>query len=399
MEAGTFRFRDPLNQQRRFIPLRLDDTPIKGSLAQFLYISWRPQDREQAYAKLLDACRPPAEQPLPATVLSEERPPIPAKRAGGLPKPKMTKSDGNAIVTTSLARRTTVWVLGSYSELETSEVTIARKMIATLGSGLAARGVRLVTGKSDMLDDLAGHCRNVAMAMSPRGPLPIILDGKLRQTDLKTLFRDTIGGIPNLAIVIGGGVSRGRVAEECDAAEEAGIPILPVPVTGGAAARVRLTAHIATDLYEVLRKTGCAMDTNDLVAALLQAVELYAPNAQQACSPAATTISKSHPSEPLTRLEIHKLVNRYIGVNGGYLGDFTYRAHDDFYLELNLDIDPHDYAGTTRARFIQILSESAPDVQARILDGILDKYPVGSSELRTQERRDEIAGWIVRLRA
>ena len=39
LEAGTFRFRDPLNQERRFIPLRLDDAPIKGSLAQFLYIN------------------------------------------------------------------------------------------------------------------------------------------------------------------------------------------------------------------------------------------------------------------------------------------------------------------------------------------------------------------------
>jgi len=42
-----FRFRDPLNQERRFIPLRLDDAPIKGSLAQFLYINSLPADREQ----------------------------------------------------------------------------------------------------------------------------------------------------------------------------------------------------------------------------------------------------------------------------------------------------------------------------------------------------------------
>jgi hypothetical protein len=39
LESYTFRFRDPLNKERRFIPLRLDDAPIKGSLAQFLYIS------------------------------------------------------------------------------------------------------------------------------------------------------------------------------------------------------------------------------------------------------------------------------------------------------------------------------------------------------------------------
>ena len=47
LEAGTcgrrnLRFRDPLNRERRFIPLRLDDAPIKGSLAQFLYINWHP---------------------------------------------------------------------------------------------------------------------------------------------------------------------------------------------------------------------------------------------------------------------------------------------------------------------------------------------------------------------
>jgi len=63
LEAGTFRFRDPLNQERRLIPLRLDDAPIKGSLAQFSYINWRPEGREQEYSKLLEACRDPATWP------------------------------------------------------------------------------------------------------------------------------------------------------------------------------------------------------------------------------------------------------------------------------------------------------------------------------------------------
>ncbi len=56
LEAGTFRFRDPLNKERRFIPLRLDDAPIKGSLAQFLYIDWHAAEREQEYSNLLQAC-------------------------------------------------------------------------------------------------------------------------------------------------------------------------------------------------------------------------------------------------------------------------------------------------------------------------------------------------------
>lgn len=64
LESGTFRFRDPLNKERRFVPLRLDDAPIKGTLAQFLYIIWLPKGREREYAKLLEACRAIAEPPI-----------------------------------------------------------------------------------------------------------------------------------------------------------------------------------------------------------------------------------------------------------------------------------------------------------------------------------------------
>jgi small GTP-binding protein len=63
LEAGTFRFRDPLNKERRFIPLQLDKAPIKDSLAQFSCIPWLGEGREEDYAKLVDACRPPQRQP------------------------------------------------------------------------------------------------------------------------------------------------------------------------------------------------------------------------------------------------------------------------------------------------------------------------------------------------
>ena len=56
LEAGTFRFRAPLNKERRFIPLRFDDASIKCSLAQFLYINWRSTDREQEKAGKLKTC-------------------------------------------------------------------------------------------------------------------------------------------------------------------------------------------------------------------------------------------------------------------------------------------------------------------------------------------------------
>ncbi|MCX6564991.1 MAG: abortive infection family protein [Candidatus Aminicenantes bacterium] len=100
----------------------------------------------------------------------------------------------------------------------------------------------------------------------------------------------------------------------------------------------------------------------------------------------------------LKQSEINKLVYKYIGVSGGYLANFSYRSHHEFYIELDLDINPYDYEGTTRERFIKILSESAPHVQARILEGILDRFLLGSTELRTKERATEIRVWITRLR-
>jgi hypothetical protein len=53
LEASTFRFRDPLNKERRFIPLRLDQTPIKGSLAQFLLLVGFRLTRRNSEARYL----------------------------------------------------------------------------------------------------------------------------------------------------------------------------------------------------------------------------------------------------------------------------------------------------------------------------------------------------------
>jgi len=105
------------------------------------------------------------------------------------------------------------------------------------------------------------------------------------------------------------------------------------------------------------------------------------------------------PADPkaLKPAEINKLVYKFIGVEGGYLGDFSYQKHHDFYVDLELDIDPYKYEGTTRQRFTAILTEASPDVQARILQGILDRYPAGSNPTRTQALRDEIVGWVRRL--
>ncbi len=73
LEAGVFRFRDPLNTERRFIPLRLDDAPLRGSLADFLYIDWLPAARQESYPKLLEACRPLGKSPTVSTQVECEQ--------------------------------------------------------------------------------------------------------------------------------------------------------------------------------------------------------------------------------------------------------------------------------------------------------------------------------------
>ena len=88
LEYGTFRFRDPLNKERRFIPLRLDDAPIRGSLAQFLYVNWLPAERDEEYPKLLGACRPVAAERHPSAAGGAGK----APRESSLPRPHWSHS-------------------------------------------------------------------------------------------------------------------------------------------------------------------------------------------------------------------------------------------------------------------------------------------------------------------
>lgn len=101
----------------------------------------------------------------------------------------------------------------------------------------------------------------------------------------------------------------------------------------------------------------------------------------------------------LSPARIKKMVYHYIGVENGYLGDFSYAKHADFYTDLGLDIDPYKEDGTTRQRFEAILERSDPHTQAKIIRGILDRYPVESTASRTQKLHDEIEGWEKELRS
>lgn len=89
--------------------------------------------------------------------------------------------------------------------------------------------------------------------------------------------------------------------------------------------------------------------------------------------------------ERLRSSEIHWVVGSYIGVSGGYLGDFSYASHREFYAnycDLEVDVDAF-VENTTRKKFIAILSTAEPPAQAAILIGVARRFPVGSEIQRT----------------
>lgn len=98
-----------------------------------------------------------------------------------------------------------------------------------------------------------------------------------------------------------------------------------------------------------------------------------------------------------TQALVKKLVNRYIGVDGGYLGvpdkvRFTYRSHEDFYPEYcDLTKDLHTYEGTTREKFIAIFEDSTPKEQAMIIKGAVQRFPISEKfGTRTEELKQEL---------
>jgi hypothetical protein len=88
-------------------------------------------------------------------------------------------------------------------------------------------------------------------------------------------------------------------------------------------------------------------------------------------------------SVELTVREIIRVVNRYIGVSGGYLGlpnRFTYSSHADFYAEYcDLAVDLSRFQGTTRETFIANLSSLLARDQAKVLRGIIERFPPDES--------------------
>lgn len=105
----------------------------------------------------------------------------------------------------------------------------------------------------------------------------------------------------------------------------------------------------------------------------------------------------------LTRPEITKLVYKWIGVSGGYLGNFSYGRHDRFWLDVcDLPVNTAAFSGTTRDCFEATLFDASATDQAAVLRAILDEYPPvegsdAQGNFRTSHLHTEILQWIARL--
>lgn len=100
----------------------------------------------------------------------------------------------------------------------------------------------------------------------------------------------------------------------------------------------------------------------------------------------------------ISKKDILLVTRGYIGVNSGYLGDFSYRTHEEFYpLYCDLEIYPSEYEGTTRERFEKILESVDSVSQVKILKGVLKKYPVEYFPEMERGRKKQLEQEIINI--
>ena len=171
--------------------------------------------------------------------------------------------------------RTTLWILGSYNGMSDREKIIAKRIVRSLPPKLIQAGIRVVVGESAMLREFIRNCRDVHNQSATTVPNPVMILGRLRKRDLRNLFEDTINCVPDLALLIGGYIERGRVKEEYDGALKADIPIICIPSTGGVAKQVKSVADRASHLYGILNQAEDYVDSGDLITAIYEAIMVY----------------------------------------------------------------------------------------------------------------------------
>lgn len=183
-----------------------------------------------------------------------------------------------------------VWVVGSNRDLGDKQALLNKRFVGFLAQVFMHRRFRVVFGRSGLLDDLGdavnkeidreqvygidrgtlgefGNASAMHKNSAEPPPNPVVLLGSfLSNRGLREVFVESIGHLPDTVVVIGGSPT-GRTHEEVKHAQEAGIPVLPLRFTGGAAATA--ATSVDTSLTESVVRIQQARRDYSSVAQLL----------------------------------------------------------------------------------------------------------------------------------
>lgn len=99
----------------------------------------------------------------------------------------------------------------------------------------------------------------------------------------------------------------------------------------------------------------------------------------------------------LTKPEIFRIVEKYIGVEAGNLQHFSYKTLGEFFpYYCEVEVDPTEFGETKRKQFIGVLESQDARGQAKILRGLLTKLPPESRETKAQRRTGEWIGSLLK---
>jgi hypothetical protein len=146
-----------------------------------------------------------------------------------------------------------VWMIGSVNGVDEGYRDRAFKTAEALADAFIEREYHVVLGRNLLLNYLADRMVFAAQDDEPSdlpqilarksarstsgAPNPVIVLGSLRSPHgVRQIFLAAIAKVPDVALIVGGSPD-GRAVEEASLARAAGIPVLPLRFTGGAALR------------------------------------------------------------------------------------------------------------------------------------------------------------------
>jgi class 3 adenylate cyclase/GTPase SAR1 family protein len=162
LEHMTLFFRDPKNEQRRFIPLLMEDCTRPDIVAHFAYIDWRRQS-DEAYKRLLAACGEDAPEKAShkAAKGKADRMPVVLKGHTGIVSGVTVTPDGKMAISTSYDKTLKVWNL----ETGRCKATFEGHTEMVLRAAVTPDGKTIVSGSEDntlrVWDLITGSCRAI----------------------------------------------------------------------------------------------------------------------------------------------------------------------------------------------------------------------------------------------